>query len=278
MSIENQPPMNNHSQSDPKATVNTGLYDRFGGVARLYGVKALTKFSTSHVAVIGIGGVGSWAAEALARSGIGKITMVDLDEVCVTNINRQLHAMDGEIGKQKTDAMAERIKLINPQCQVTCEQTFYNEKTSDKLLAPDYDFVIDAIDLMMQKALLIAECKKRNIPIVSCGGAGGKVDPSTIRVADIAKVTRDALLHKVRTRLRCHFGFPKATNKKAPKFNVEAIYYDEPAIFPSPEECDTEPSNSMRLNCASGFGSITHMTATLGLFAAQRALNQLSKS
>lgn len=253
--------------------------ERFGGIARLYGAAALEKFSRAHVAIIGIGGVGSWAVEALARSGVGKITMVDLDEVCITNINRQLHAMDGEIGKQKTDAMLDRIKLINPECEVICEQTFYNEKTSDRLLSGNIDFVIDAIDLMMQKTLLIAECKKRNIPVVTCGGAGGKLDPTSIKVSDIAKVTRDALLHKVRTRLRSKFGFPKAVNLKAPKFGVEAIFFDQPAVFPDADECDTEQSNgqSMRLNCASGFGSVTHMTATLGLFAAQRALKQLAK-
>lgn len=259
--------------------------DRFGGIARLYGTSALEKFTQAHVAIIGIGGVGSWASEALARSGIGKITMVDLDELCVTNINRQLHAMDGEIGKQKTDAMAERIRLINPECQVTCEQTFFNEKTADRLLSSGYDFVIDAIDLMMQKAFLIAECTKRDIPVVTCGGAGGKIDPTTIKVADISKVTRDALIHKVRTRLRTNFGFPKAKNLKAPKFNIEAIFFDESAVFPQQEECntgtetqnDSEQPTSMRLNCATGFGSITHMTATLGLFAAQRALHQLAK-
>ncbi|MGJ8655664.1 MAG: tRNA threonylcarbamoyladenosine dehydratase [Akkermansiaceae bacterium] len=261
----------------PSSTLSQTTIDRFGGIARLYGTPALEKFTQSHVAVIGIGGVGSWAAESLARSGIGKITMVDLDEVCVTNINRQLHAMDGEIGKQKTDAMAERIRLINPECDVICEQTFFNEKTADRLLSSGYDFVIDAIDLMMQKTFLIADCTRRNIPVVTCGGAGGKIDPTRIRVADISKVTRDALIHKVRTRLRCKFGFPKAVNYKAPKFNIEAIFFDEPAVFPAAEECDTDQSNSMRLNCASGFGSVTHMTATLGLFAAQRALNHLAK-
>ena len=250
--------------------------NRFGGIARLYGTRALEAFTQSHVAIIGIGGVGSWASEALARSGIGKITMVDLDEICVTNINRQLHSMDGEIGKQKTDAMAERIKLINPECEVTCEQTFYNEKTSDRLLDQGFDYVIDAIDLMMQKAFLIAECKRRGIPVVSCGGAGGKTDPSTIKVADIANVANDALIHKVRTRLRTKFGFPKAVNYKAPKFHVEAIYFDEAAVFPEAQECDTDESTSMRLNCASGFGSVTHMTATQGLFAASRVLKHLA--
>ncbi len=250
---------------------------RFGGVARLYGTTALEKFSRAHVMIIGIGGVGSWAVEALARSGVGKITMVDLDEVCVTNINRQLHAMDGEIGKQKTDAMAERIKLINPECEIICEQTFYNEKTSERLLSGDIDFVIDAIDLMMQKTLLIAECKKRSVPVVCCGGAGGKADPTKIKISDMTRVTHDALILKVRTRLRSHYGFPKAVNLKAKKFKVEAIFFDEPAVFPDSSHCDTEQSNSMRLNCSSGFGSATHMTATLGLFAAQRALKYIAK-
>ena len=269
------------------SVLSQSVIDRFGGIARLYGVVALEKFSQAHVAIIGIGGVGSWAVESLARSGIGKITMVDLDEVCVTNINRQLHAMDGEIGKQKTDAMAERIKLINPECEVVCEQTFYHEKTADRLLSGKIDFVIDAIDLTMQKAHLISECKNRHIRIVSCGSAGGKMDLSTIKLADLSKVTNDALFHKVRTRLRTKFGFPKATNIYAPPFDVEVIYFDETAKFPESNECktecetdyDTEQSNStsMRLNCASGFGSITHMTATLGLFAAQRALHHLAK-
>lgn len=261
------------------ATLSQTIIDRFGGIARLYGTAALEKFTRSHVTVIGIGGVGSWAVESLARSGIGKITMVDLDELCVTNINRQLHAMDGEIGKQKTDAMAERIKLINPECEVICEQTFYNEKTADRLLAGKIDFVIDAIDLTMQKAHLIFECKKRNISIVCCGSAGGKMDLSTIKVADLSKVINDSLIHKVRTRLRTKFGFPKATNTFAPPFDVDTIYFDEPALLPENTNCDTEPSNnsSMRLNCSSGFGSITHMTASLGLLAAQRALHHLAK-
>ena len=251
--------------------------NRFGGIARLYGTHALETFTKSHVAIIGIGGVGSWAAESLARSGIGKITMVDLDEICVTNINRQLHSMDGEIGKQKTRVMAERITLINPECEVVCEQTFFNEKTSDRLLDQGYDHVIDAIDLMMQKAFLLAECKKRNIPVVSCGGSGGKIDPSTIKVADIAHVSNDALIHKVRSRLRSKFGFPKAVNYKAPKFNIEAIFFDEAAIFPEAQECDIHQSTNMRLNCTNGFGSVTHMTATQGLFAASRVLKNLAR-
>lgn len=257
-------------------SLSQNIIDRFGGVARLYGEASLENFTKSHVAVIGIGGVGSWAVESLARSGIGKITMVDLDEICVTNINRQLHAMDGEIGKQKTDAMAERLRLINPECEVICEQAFYNEKTADRLLSSGYDFVIDAIDLLMQKTHLLAECKKRKFPVVSCGGAGGISDPTTIKITDIARVTNDPLMRKVRTRLRSHYGFPKAVNNKHKKFKIECVFVDQAPVYPN--SCDTTKEGSMRLNCESGFGSITHMTATIGLFAAQRALKHLSNT
>jgi len=187
--------------------------------------------------------------------------------------------MDGEIGKQKTDAMADRIRLINPECEVVCEQTFYNITTSDRLLSSGYDFIIDAIDLKIQKTQLIVECKKRNIPLVVCGGAGGKIDPTTIQVADMAHARNDKLIQKVRSTLRSDHRFPKANNGKVRKLGVEVIFFDETSRMPSSEACDasSDQPTSMRLNCASGFGSITHMTATMGLFAAQRALQFLIK-
>ena len=145
--------------------------ERFGGIARLYGVKALETFQNSHICVVGIGGVGSWSVEALVRSGIGAITMIDLDEICITNINRQLHAMDGQVGKQKSDAMAERIKAINPECKIHCEYTFYSEKNAENLLSANFDYVIDAIDHVKAKTHLIATCKAKQLPVVICGGA-----------------------------------------------------------------------------------------------------------
>jgi tRNA A37 threonylcarbamoyladenosine dehydratase len=257
---------------------------RFGGIARLYGVDALEKFTKAHAAVVGIGGVGSWTVEALARSGVGKITMVDLDEICVTNINRQLHAMDGNIGHQKTDAMEQRIKAINPDCEVNNLHCFYSERSAEAFFENDFDVVIDAIDRVKEKAHLLAECKKRKIPVICCGGAGGLRDPSKIEIADLTRVTNDALLAQVRTKLRSNYGFPKGnTKKKKPKkFGVEAIFSTEQAMYP---QCDGSVSTErpkdadgrdMRLNCASGYGSITHMTATVGLFAAERALAKLT--
>lgn len=255
---------------------------RFSGISRLYGTCALERFHQAHVTVIGIGGVGSWIVEALARSGIGHITMVDLDEICVTNVNRQLHAMDGQIGRLKTSAMAERIQAIHPDCQITEKQTFYSEKNADELLASSPDVVIDAIDAVRQKCHLIAECKTRGIPIVTVGAAGGRRDPSCIQIADLAMTCHDALLLQTRKNLRSHHGFPKApTGKKIKKFGVTAIFSTESPVFP---QCDGSVSTqrpegtNLRLSCDSGYGTATPVTATFGMIAAAQALEILKKS
>jgi len=253
--------------------------DRFSGIARLYGNHALEKFTKSHVCVVGVGGVGSWTVEALARSGIGSITMIDLDEICVSNINRQLHAMDGQVGKQKSDAMTERIKAINPECKIDCKYTFYSSKNADQLLSPEFDYVIDAIDRVRAKTHLVASCKERGLPIVVCGGAGGLNDPTKIKVDDMSRVHNDGLLKQVRTDLRKHHRFPKGEQKKIKKFGVECIFSSEVPVYPTcdggttPHKDDAEGG---RLNCASGLGSVTHMTATIGLLAAQRCLTHLA--
>lgn len=257
------------------------FHHRFGGIARLYGTAALDRFRTARVAVIGIGGVGSWTVEALARSGIGHLTLIDLDEICVTNINRQLHAMDGQIGKQKTDAMAERVHAIHPGCEVVVLPTFFGEKNADDILSRGFDGVIDAIDSVKQKTLLLAECVKRKIPVVSCGAAGGRRDPSRIQVADLAHSAHDALLTNVRKQLRQTYRFPKAEGKKkAKKFKIEAVFSDEAPVFP---QCDgsvaatREAGSSLRLSCESGYGTAAPVTATFGLIAASRLLEALAK-
>ena len=159
---------------------------RFGGIARLYGKAAFGRFLSSRVAVVGVGGVGSWAVESLARSGIGHLTLVDLDEICVTNVNRQLHAVDGQIGRQKTEVMAERARAIHPGAQVEVVPRFFTEHSAAEILTSGFDAVIDAIDTTRHKALLLAECHRRGIFAVTCGGAGGRRDPTRIRVADLA--------------------------------------------------------------------------------------------
>src|ERR1700761_1117523 len=200
---------------------------RFGGIARLYGRDGLTRLCAAHVCVVGIGGVGTWTAEALARSGIGAITLVDLDEVCVSNINRQLHALTDTVGRAKVEVMAERIRTINPDCRVHQEQRFFNEQTAAELLTPKFDFAVDAIDSVANKILLLAECRRRNLPVIACGGAGGRRDGTTVRLADLAKVTHDRLLAEVRKKLRKEFGLPTDTAS----LGVMCVYSAAPPVF-----------------------------------------------
>jgi tRNA A37 threonylcarbamoyladenosine dehydratase len=175
---------------------------RFGGLGRLYGAAALPRLHAAHVCVVGVGGVGSWVVEGLARSGIGAITMIDLDDVCVTNVNRQLPALDGNIGRPKVAALAERVRLINPACAVATVSEYFTAKTADALLATRYSWVVDCIDLMSNKALLIAECSKRGQPVLTVGSAGGKRDATRIVVTDFGGGHGDELLRQVRKKLR----------------------------------------------------------------------------
>lgn len=258
------------------------LSNRFSGISRLYGQGAFERFSQARIAIVGIGGVGSWTVEALARSGIGHLTLIDLDEICLSNVNRQLHAMDGQIGRLKTTAMAERIRAINPDATIEEKQTFYSEKNAEELLSAGFDVVIDAIDAVRQKCHLIATCKQRGIPIVTCGAAGGRRDPSRIQVADLALTCQDALLLQTRKNLRSHHGFPKApTGKKVKKFGVTAIFSTEAPVFPQNDgsvSCERPEGSNLRLNCDSGYGTATPLTATFGLIAAAQALEIVAKS
>ena len=178
---------------------------RFGGIGRLYTPEGLARLRQVHVCVIGIGGVGSWVVEALARSGVGQITMIDMDDICVTNINRQLPALSGNIGKLKTEVMAERVKLINPECVVNIIDDFISPDNQAEYLNRGYDYVIDAIDSVKTKAAMIAYCKRNKIKIITIGGAGGQTDPSKIQIADLSKTIQDPLLAKVRSVLRRFF-------------------------------------------------------------------------
>ncbi|WP_179401510.1 tRNA threonylcarbamoyladenosine dehydratase [Burkholderia guangdongensis] len=252
---------------------------RFGGIGRLYGPAALAAFERAHVAVIGIGGVGSWTAEALARSAVGTLTLIDLDNVAESNTNRQIHALDGNYGKAKVDAMAERIALIDPACRVRRVEDFAEPENFDALLGGGFDYVIDAIDSVRTKVALIAWCVARGQPLVTVGGAGGQLDPTRIRIDDLALTIQDPLLSKVRAQLRKHHGF--ARGPKA-RFKVAAVYSDEPLIYPEVAACDiddgTEPSAAAGvagLNCA-GFGSSVCVTASFGFAAAAHALRAIA--
>jgi tRNA threonylcarbamoyladenosine dehydratase len=258
---------------------------RFGGIARLYGASGLAAFERAHVAVIGIGGVGSWVAEALARSAIGKLTLIDLDNVAESNTNRQIHALDGNYGKPKVDAMAERIALIDRQCEVLRVEDFVDLGNFDALLGGGFDYVIDAIDSVRTKTALIAWCVARGQPLITVGGAGGQLDPTRIRIDDLAVTIQDPLLSKVRAQLRKQHGFPRGPKAK---FKVSAVYSDEPLIYPEAAVCEMDPvaqhlatspghAGPVGLNCA-GFGSSVCVTASFGFAAAAHVLRALAKT
>ncbi|MCB5191688.1 tRNA threonylcarbamoyladenosine dehydratase [Methylobacillus arboreus] len=249
---------------------------RFGGVRRLYGESALQRFRQAHVCVIGMGGVGSWAVEALARSAIGKFTLIDLDNIAESNVNRQLHAVEGAFGQAKVAAMAERIHAINPLAQTREIEDFITPNNLDAMLDPKVDAVLDAIDDARAKVALAAWCRQHDIPLVMAGGAGGRVDPIRIRVADLAEVHGDRLLAKVRNQLRRDHGFPKGTDgkKKVQKFGISCIYSDEPVQQPD-ASCVADAGGVTGLNCA-GYGSSVAVTAPCGMAAAAVVLKVLA--
>lgn len=252
-------------------------YDtRFSAIGRLYGVDGLGRLRSAHVCVIGLGGVGSWVVEALARSGVGKLTLVDMDEVCLSNVNRQIHAMNGTVGQSKAEALAERVSKIAPECEVMVEQVFFTESTMERLLEPSYDYIVDAIDATKHKCLLIAEARKRQLRLITCGGAGGCIDPTRIKVEDLSRTINDPLLLQVRKRLRREYGFPK---KSRQKFKIDCVYSDELPVFPQSDgsvSCEREAGADYRLNCDVGFGSATYVTGTVGFFLAAEVVKRIA--
>ena len=244
----------------------------FGGVQRLYGADALARFQAAHVCVVGIGGVGSWAVEALARSAIGQITLIDLDMVAESNVNRQIQALGDAFGKAKTDAMAERILAINPSCRVNRIEDFVSPDNLDTMLDKGFDYVIDAIDQVRTKAAMIAWCKARALPLITAGGAGGQIDRTRIEITDLALTVQDPLLSRVRSLLRKEYGFTREPKKK---FGVPAVFSSEALRYPeNTSTCDEAPVLT-GLNCA-GFGSSVCVTAVFGLFAASEVLKHLA--
>lgn len=241
----------------------------------MYGVAALERLRRAHVCVVGLGGVGSWSIEALARSGVGELTLVDLDDVCISNVNRQLHALDGELGKPKVEAMARRVKAINPDCVVHPLHCFFLKSNAEELLSTRFDALIDAIDSPSRKSLLIALSRRRRMPIVSVGGAGGRRDPTAIEVIDLAFSSHDRLLQQVRRQLRKAHGFPRGDQP----FGVECVCSREQQMFPAADGtvCDQRAAAAdLRLDCKSGFGTASFVTGAFGLVAASRVVNLIT--
>jgi tRNA A37 threonylcarbamoyladenosine dehydratase len=249
---------------------------RFGGIARLYGERALERFRKAHVCVIGVGGVGSWIVEALARSAIGRLTLIDLDNVAESNINRQIQALTPTIGMPKIEALKARIAQINPFCEVTLVEDFIDLDNIPQMVAPGkYDYVFDAIDSVKAKAGLIAHCRDHAIPLVVIGGAGGQADPTKIEVRDLARTEQEPLLKKVRKILRAQYGFAKGEKHK---YHIDAVFSMEPLRYPEAgEACEIDANSITGLNCA-GFGSSMVVTATFGMVAAGHMLRKMAEA
>lgn len=241
---------------------------RFGGIDRLFGLTGAERIKRAHVAVVGIGGVGSWAVESLARSGVGKLTLVDLDHVAESNINRQIQAVDASLGQAKVLAMRDRVQTFAPHCDVTAIEEFVTPTNWHGLLPDGIDAVIDACDQWRIKALMANWATKRDCIFVSSGAAGGKKRAELTHVDDLSKVTHDPLLAKVRYHLRKDFAAPR----EGKKIGITCVFSCE-SVSPPDGSCSTGTDGS--LNC-SGFGSLVTVTATFGQCAAGYVLNQLA--
>lgn len=250
---------------------------RFGGVARLYGQSGLQRLRRAHVCVVGLGGVGSWAVEALARCGIGEMTLVDVDNVCMSNVNRQLPALEANLGRGKAEVMAERVREINPECRVHPVQTFINETNVGGVLGGTFDFVVDAIDSVSSKALLIASCRERGKRVVVTGGAGGRTDPTQIEVADLATSSHCGLLQEVRRTLRRAHGFSRGD---AP-FGIECVFSRETCALIGSEEGECgegagAKGGGARAGRKKGYGTVSFVTGAFGLVAASRVVRAIA--
>ncbi len=250
--------------------------ERFGGLRRLYGESAYCLLPQLHMVVVGLGGVGSWSAEALARTGIGHITLIDYDTVAKSNINRQLVGLSETLDEKKSSVMRTRIHNINPACQINVIDDFINSANLADYLSPDhgYDYVIDAIDSIQFKTEMIAHCRRNKLPIITTGGAGGVTDPTLIHVADLSKTYNDALAARVRNNLRSRHGFSKNPQRR---FGVECVFSSQHKLYPKDDGSVSHQKpgiHGVNLDCRFGYGSSVTVTASFGMIAASRAINK----
>ena len=260
--------------------METALKDRFGGIDRLYGSGALARLSRCHVTVVGIGGVGSWAVEAFARSGVGKLTLIDADDLCVSNTNRQLPALEGQYGRAKIEAMAERCRAINPGIALELVPQFLTPSNMGELLEAPGELVLDACDSFRTKVEAIAYCRRRKQPVVTVGSAGGRSDVTQIRVRDLSRTEHDAMLSLIRKKLRGEFNFPKNHDRY---FGVPAVYSLENVRYPQADGsvCGLRPKlgndDALKLDCGAGLGAATHVTGAFAFAAVGKAMEMLLK-
>lgn len=249
---------------------------RFGGIARLYGEDALERLATAHMVVVGLGGVGSWAAEALARSGVGTLSLIELDEVCTTNSNRQIHAMASRVGQSKNAVLTERLRDINPDITVHSHEDFLTKDNMRELIRADQDVVVDCMDSAHVKSALVAYTSAIKLRLVTVGSSGGKLDPTRVQVADLGHTESDPLLAKIRGQLYRHYKFSRDSRRK---FRVDAVFSSEQMVYPKPDGsvCMDKSvlQEGVKLDCAGGFGSSTMVCGTFGFVAAAKAVERL---
>ena len=258
------------------------LHRRFDRMGRLVGDDVMKKLFNSHVMVIGLGGVGSWAAESLARSGVGNITIIDFDEICITNTNRQIHAIQGLVGRKKAEVLGDRLRKINPQATINIIPEFYNAENSERMLSTKPDYIVDAIDNLTAKTHLLATCREQGIHVVTSGGSAGRMDPLSIKKADLADTYGDPMAAQVRKILRQKYDFPKK------KFGITCIFSEETPI--QPVELKYDHGKGFKCVCPKGqnnlhdcdsrnviWGTASFVTGAFGLHLASYVVNEIHK-
>lgn len=270
------------TRSGISTVYNHHYSERFAGIQRLYGKNKAQIIPTLHICIIGIGGVGSWAAEALARSGVGEITLIDNDDIALSNINRQIHTLDNTIDQSKVITMQERVLQINPECRCHAIDDLLTKNNLSKYFHQDcqennktnFDYVIDAIDSVKHKSALIYYCKRNKIPIITTGGAGGLINPTAIEICDLSKTYNDPLAAKVRSQLRSQYNFTR--NPKS-RFGVECVFSTEQQVYPQADGSVGQEKPGVKgvtLDCNSGYGSSSCVTSVFGFSAAARAIEK----
>jgi len=257
-------------------TNNNTNQPAFSGISRLYGSNTMSTLAEMHVTVIGIGGVGSWASEALIRSSVGSLCLIDLDDICITNSNRQIHTTSETIGQLKVEAMKTRLLTINPNCKIETRLDFIDKQNLQDLIPSETDYIIDAIDNAKVKASLVAYCKRNKINIITTGGAGGQIDPLKVTVSDLNKSWQDPLSAKVRNELRRNFGFSRNPRRV---YGVECVYSTEQVRYPTNSGqtsfAKQTDLHSNKLDCSQGLGASVMVTSTFGMVTASRVINRL---
>ena len=252
---------------------------RFEGLGSVFGEAALPLLARAHFCIVGIGGVGSWAAEACARSGIGRITLIDHDDIDIGNTNRQVHTLDSTLGAAKVDALRARILDINPECDCTAVDDLVTRANLDKFDFARFDYVIDAIDHVSHKLALMHYCRRNKIRCVSTGGAGGRGDPTQIQVKDLTLTWNDPLLAKVRSHLRQQLGYSRNPKRR---YAMDCVFSGEQPLYPAGDGTVTheKPDSPARttLDCNTGIGSFVGVTAAFGLTAASHAIRKYLKA